>query len=349
MNKDYLHGGDVYHHAVRLDYSVNLNPLGTPASVIQAARDSIGQIQQYPDPEQAALTEALGKTLHIPQEQLLFGNGAAELIDAFLASAAPRRILLPEPSFSEYRRIPELEQCEIIPFSLKEADQFQIMEEDILSAIGPSVDLVILCTPNNPNGAMIRPELLKKILERCGITRTRVLLDECFVMLSEHPEYATGSYLLQAFPHLFVLRTFTKSFAMPGLRLGYGISSDRTLLEKMRKRLQPWNISIPATAAGIAALQETAHVAEARELIRKERVYLSDGLCSCGLTVYESDSNYLLFRGPETLKEDLQKQEILIRDCSNYHGLCRGFFRIAVRNHEDNIQLLDALGRIIHG
>ena len=342
-DNNYLHGGDVYLNTIRLDFSVNLNPAGTPDPVLQAARDSMELIRNYPDPEQRALRTALAETLKIPAEQFLFGNGAAELIDAYLSAAAPEKIILPEPSFSEYRRIPETQHAEILPFPLHEDTDFQLQETILDLLQEQDAGMLILCTPNNPNGAMIRPEFLRKILKQCQETGIRVMLDECFIMLSDHPEYAADAALLQEYPNLFVLRTFTKSFAMPGLRLGYGMTSDANLRERMRLLLQPWNISIPATAAGIAALQETEHVTNARELIRTERAFLAEGLRSIGFTVYESESNYLLFRGPETLGEDLLAHGILIRDCSNYRGLSRGYFRIAVRQHSDNRQLLETL------
>lgn len=342
-DNNYLHGGDVYHNTIRLDFSVNLNPAGTPDSVIQAARDSIGLIRNYPDPEQRALRAALSETLKIPAEQFLFGNGAAELIDAFLAAAAPERIILPEPSFSEYRRIPETQNTEILTLPLREEADFMLQETIPDLSGGKDDDVLILCTPNNPNGGMIRPERLRDILKACREAGIRVMLDECFIMLSDHPEYAADAALLQEYPNLFVLRTFTKSFAMPGLRLGYGMTADVNLREKMRMLLQPWNISIPATAAGIAAMQETEHVRAARELIRTERAFLAEGLRGIGYKVYESASNYLLFRGPETLGEKLLAHGILIRDCSNYRGLSRGYFRIAVRQHADNRELLDTL------
>ena len=348
MNTDtnYLHGGDVYQSSVRLDFSVNLNPAGTPDAVLQAAKESMHQICNYPDPEQRALRDALSGVLQIPAEQFLFGNGAAEIIDAYLTAAAPRRILLPEPSFSEYRRIPEMQACEILSLQLDENEQFLLQETILDKLVESGADLLILCSPNNPNGGMIRPKLLNEILALCRAEGIRVMLDECFIMLSDHPEYAADAELLLSFPNLFVLRSFTKTFAMPGLRLGYGMTSDAAMRSKMRRLLQPWNISIPASAAGIAALNETEHIQNARELIREERAFLTEGLRAIGCRVYESESNYLLFKGPENLCEKLRGEGILIRDCSNYRGLTRGFFRIAVRQHTDNIELLEILRRL---
>ena len=161
MNNDinYLHGGDIYQSSVRLDFSVNLNPAGTPDAVLQAAKDSMRQICNYPDPEQRALRAALSGVLQIPAEQFLFGNGAAELIDAYLTAAAPRRILLPQPSFSEYRRIPEIQACEILSLQLDEDKQFLLQETILARLTQAGAALLIHGSPNTPTGGMIRPQL----------------------------------------------------------------------------------------------------------------------------------------------------------------------------------------------
>ena len=170
------------------------------------------------------------------------------------------------------------------------------------------------------------------------------MVDECFQDFIRDP----GQYSLKAqlprYHNLFLLKAFTKRYAMAGVRLGYGITENEELLEKMTLATQPWNISVPAQAAGIAALKETDYVERARNLIFEEAEYLSGELYKLGMTVFPSQANYLFFKGPEDLFEICVRKNVLIRDCSNYPGLGRGFYRVAVRTHEENEQLI----RTIH-
>ena len=182
---------------------------------------------------------------------------------------------------------------------------------------------------------------MTEILELC--TRQGILLfvDECFLDLCENGEslkpHLTGN------PNLFLLKAFTKSYGMAGLRLGYCLCSDSALLHRMSQTVQPWNISTPAQAAGIAALKEREFLQRSKALIREERGWLKNELEKAGLPVCDSEANYLLFLGPGFLSEKLREKGISIRDCSNYHGLGRGWYRIAVRTHEENAVLIDGI------
>ena len=149
--------------------------------------------------------------------------------------------------------------------------------------------------------------------------------------------------MLGEYQNLFLLKAFTKRYAMAGIRLGYGLCSNLAVLEKMQEAVQPWNVSIPAQAAGVAALEEEEYVDEARQIIGAEREFLRDGLRQLGFSVYDSRANYIFFRGPSGLVEHALKKQVLIRDCSNYRGLSEGYYRVAVRTHEENIKLLEAL------
>lgn len=341
------HGGNIYRDPVKLDYSVNLNPLGTPKSVIQAAASGASELWRYPDPEQTSLRRALAEVLNIPKDYLIFGNGAAELIDSYVSALKPARVLVPEPSFSEYRRALEAHGSQVVELPLLPEEAFCLPEDRLQERLSDGdISVVMLCSPNNPNGSMISPDVLHKILTACLEKKVHVFLDECFIMLSDYPENAVGGELLESFPNLFVLRSFTKSFAVPGLRLGYGMTADSGLLMAMRKTVQPWNISVPAEKAGIAALQETAYLEKAVRVIRQERCYLEACLQDHGFSVYLSESNYLLFQAPKWLCARLLERGILIRDCANYRGLSEGWFRIAVRRHEDNLVLAKALDEI---
>ena len=160
-----------------------------------------------------------------------------------------------------------------------------------------------------------------------------MVLDECFCDLLDHPEAYSVVPEAEHFPKLFILRAFTKTYAMAGLRLGYGICADRELLRRLSAGRQPWSISVPAQEAGCAALRECIYLNEARELLKAGRLYLSRELRRMGFRVYDSDINFLLFfygeePRPLYLYEACLKQGLLLRDCSNFTGLACGYYRV---------------------
>ena len=340
--KDKIHGGDVYRHRNALDFSANMNPLGTPERVIRAAAESLKEIHNYPDIRMEALRESLSRYEQVPAEWLICGNGAAEVIFMLALALRPRRALLPAPTFAEYEQALRLADTEISYCVLREEEGFRVTGR-ILQEITPETDFLMLCNPNNPTGTLIPPELTAEILERCRETGTFLAIDECFQDFIDEPDRYTAKARLGDCKNLFLLKAFTKRYAMAGIRLGYGICSDQALLEVMRDCVQIWNVSIPAQAAGTAALKEEAYVARAREVVKKEREFLREQLAALGLKVYDSRANYLFFRGPEGLDKKALEGGVLIRNCGNYRGLEEGYYRAAVKTHEENLKLLEAL------
>ena len=340
------HGGDIYSTAYRIDYSANINPLGTPASVTEAAQKSILECAHYPDVECRALKSAIAEKEHIKSESVLCGNGAAELIFAIVQAEKPKKALLLAPGFAEYEQALRSQGCEVAFYQLKKENGFQY-EVSYRDYLTEDLDMIFLCNPNNPTGLLIPREEILKILQICQEKQIRVVLDSCFIDFLEEKEDADYTGYLQKFPCLFILKAFTKIYAMAGLRLGYGMSSDTDLLLRMKEVIQPWSVSIPAQAAGIAALKEEAFVEQSRDLVQKERRWLKKNLEDLHLWVCDSKANYLFFQGPEDLAQRAKEEGILIRDCSNYHGLTRGFYRIAVRTEEENKELIRVFRKIL--
>ncbi|MEE8885643.1 MAG: threonine-phosphate decarboxylase [Eubacteriales bacterium] len=341
-----IHGGDVYSHPGVIDFSANMNPLGPPDEVIRAVRESAAVVAQYPDPEKRQLAELTAAYEDVEPDQIIFGNGAAELIFLFLEAVSPERVLLTAPSFAEYERACRAAGCEILWHYLKEEEDFRITGTifESLDRLTPGKDAVILCQPNNPTGSLMGADMLNKIIDRCRERRIRLMLDECFLDLSD--VRITASEQLKRSPEFFILKAFTKTFAMAGLRLGYGMTRDAGILTKMEELVQPWNVSVPAQMAGAAAVRDPyVYLERSRRLIRKERTLLSETLENCGFRVFPSSADFLFFRAPENLYEELLGRGFLIRDCRNYRGLEPGFFRIAVKNHEDNMALIQALNK----
>lgn len=341
------HGGDLYGRKVVLDFSVNTNPLGTPPSVVRAVERTAQKLCRYPDPGCRELTAALHVYEGVEEENILCGCGAAELIYSYCSAIRVEKSLLTAPTFSEYAAALEAVGSRTEYYWLEAQDGFSLTEKFLGKLKTTDCKAVFLCTPNNPTGQLISPEMLKDILNICRRRSIRLFVDECFLELSDSGRELSLAGAVEAYPELFVLKAFTKSYGMAGLRLGYCLSGDQELLTEMSRRGQPWNVSLPAQEAGIAALGEAAFIEEARTLIRRERPGMEAELKDLNLVVCPSQANYLLLKSPVELYEPLLKRGILIRDCSNYLGLGRGWYRMAVKRPEENRQLLDALREII--
>ncbi|MCI9391393.1 MAG: aminotransferase class I/II-fold pyridoxal phosphate-dependent enzyme [Oscillospiraceae bacterium] len=341
------HGGDVYGRPVTLDVSVNTNPLGPPPGVVRAVVDAAQLLDRYPDPHCRRLVAALADREGVPEEAILCGAGAAELIFSFCAALRPRTALELAPTFSEYAAALAAAGCRVERCALEEEQGFALTEKLLEELERKSCEVVFLCNPNNPTGRLIPPALLESILALCERRGGWLFVDECFLELSDGGRGTSLAPLLRPGRRLFLLRAFTKSYAMAGLRLGYCLCGEGALLERMGRQTQPWNVSVPAQAAGLAALGEEAYLRESRALIQSERRYLREGLEALGLTVCSSQANYLLVKSPAELSGPLLDRGILIRDCANYRGLGPGWYRTAVRRREENRTLLNALGEIL--
>lgn len=341
----HIHGGNIYTYQNCLDFSANCNPLGTPESVKRAVQESLDKIKDYPQVGYAPLRAALGEYEDMKPEHIICGNGAAELIFSLCQAVRPKRALIPVPTFAEYEQALESVGCQVEHVLLREEDTFQ-MQESFLDWLHKDLDIVFLCNPNNPTGILTDREFLFRVLRYCREMEILLVVDECFLDFVREP----GRYSLKAqlprYHNLFILKAFTKRYAMAGIRLGYGLCGNRALLEKMTLVTQPWNISVMAQAAGIAALKEQSYVEEGRRLVFEEAAYLKQQLTGLGFTVYPSEANYIFFRGEPGLFEKAIQKGVIIRDCSNYPGLGEGYYRIAVRTRAENDCLLAALKNI---
>ncbi|MDO5100839.1 MAG: aminotransferase class I/II-fold pyridoxal phosphate-dependent enzyme [Eubacteriales bacterium] len=367
------HGGDIYRNRVQLDISVNCNPLGLPIAVKRAAEASISDCEAYPDARCESLRLALAQSQRLPAAWYVFGNGAASLLYQSLQALRPKRVLLPAPGFVEYERAAESVGAVCTFFdSLAQPYYTEAVVTDgtkrdtkryinrytkrdttlptLEEALTEDIDLVFLCSPNNPTGQLVNGGDLTELLERLSNRHTVLLLDECFMDLVEPEQAARHSLLAQwqmkrmsLSQRVILLKAFTKTYAMPGLRLGYAVVPDSALRESLLGQQPTWEVSIPAQAAGLAAIAQTSYLEEARRLIAGERERLVRALCSLGLTVVPSEANFLLFHSPLPLYRRLLEQGILIRDCSDYHGLTEGWYRLCVSLPEKNEIVIQAL------
>lgn len=342
----HIHGGNVYEYKGCMDFSANCNPLGTPERVIEAGIEGLYQAAQYPEVGYTPLRKAIAEYEKVHADQVICGNGAAELIFTLCRARNPKRALLPAPTFAEYQQALESVGCEIAYYYLKDNDGFHL-KTDFLQALQTGIDLVFLCNPNNPTGILTDKSFLLQILEECRKKEIFLVVDECFQDFIESPDEFTLKDQLDSCKNLFLLKAFTKRYAMAGIRLGYGLTGNRELLEQMELCVQPWNISTVAQNCGIAALKEIEYVEKSRRILLEEQKYLKMELERIGLSVFDSRANYIFFHGSEDLFERCLEKKILIRDCSNYEGLGKGYYRVAVKLHEENQKLIQVLEEIL--
>lgn len=357
MKNSFTHGG--IKEAVRLlklkedniiDFSANINPLGLPRGIEKTIKDNIKNILHYPDPENTELKMALSKYLNLSNKNIIVGNGSTELIYLTVYALMPKRALIVSPSFSEYEKALLSIDAKIKHLRLKEKDEFNIPIKEIIERLD-EIELIFLCNPNNPTGKVISRDdmvyLLKKLRGK-GIT---LILDEAFIDMVEENSLIA---LAPKNNNLLILRSLTKFFGLPGLRLGYGVGT-KGLIKILENFRQPWSVNIFAQAIGAKLIQDEEFKRTSKEVLLKEKEFLYQGLCKIEEIVpYCSYANFILVKiltslSSERLQRRLLKKGILIRDCSNFRGLNNKFIRIAVRSRRENSKLINELRFIFSG
>lgn len=331
-----------------LDFSANINPAGMPASLKSALLENLQLAERYPDAAYQRLYQALAAHHQVPASWLLAGNGETEAIYALVSMLAPRKAMLVTPGFAEYRRALEWVGSDIVEFRLQEEEGWQLTEA-LLARLTPQLDCLFLCTPNNPTGLLPDDALLQRICARCKALGIALILDEAFMDFI--PEREGFIAQLAGNPHLWVLRSLTKFYAIPGLRLGYLLGSDEQKVAQMRRAQMPWSINAFAALAGEIILQDNAYQQACWQWLARERPRLLAALRSVpALTVWEGQANYLFLRCDApgvALQHALLQQHILIRSCANYPGLDARYYRVAVRSAQENDRLISALQAVL--
>ncbi len=341
-----IHGGDIYTHKLKtgimpLDFSANINPFGMPHSVKNAIINSVDMLEHYPDIECRELNKAVAQKESIKEEYIIFGNGAADIIYKIAFSLKPKKALVFAPTFFEYEAALSLQNCTVNYYSLLPDNDFE-PKEDYMSKI-KGHDIVFICNPNNPTGNVVSREFIEKVAQECEKHGVLLVIDECFIDFTKKERELTAKPLLLNYNNIIVLKAFTKMYAIAGLRLGYCMCSNINLLRQINKAGQPWSVSVAAQVAGVAACSEVHFVNKTVNLIEIERKFLSEELSKYTDKVYTSYTNFLLFKADENLAKRLKINNILIRECGNYHGLNDTFYRTAVRGHEENERLIGAI------
>lgn len=359
----YIHGGDIYRNKVNKDHSVSINPYEWTHELrgeIERVMCDQSLICTYPDALNERLTEAVASYEDTDTDLVVCAGGASELISAVCMLNRERATLLPAPCYTGYERAIRAAGAEIMYCYPDEKTGFSDLTPltDMLKTggkhyieggfgIAADIGMVILTNPSNPVGALTDPDRLKQIVQLCEDKDIMLVIDESFMELAiSHKEYEAvyGHIIRESSGKVIRLKSMTKSYRIPGLRLGYALCSDSKLASRIRDMLPEWNISGPATETGIICLKDKSdYLIKSREYIKSEREKLAKELKALGIKVYDSDVNYILIYSDIPLYEKLLKRGILIRDCENVEGLKRGFYRISLRNRDDNYALMSRI------
>jgi threonine-phosphate decarboxylase len=329
-----------------IDFSSNISPIGTPASVKQTLKKNIENIKNYPDFSSSAVISSLKKYTQLEKSNLLVGNGAIEIIYNFCFAFLSKKtkILIPIPTFQEYETAAKLNNCQISYFKTmnlsENLDQF-------ISKI-PKNGCIFICNPNNPTGKLLEKNQLLQIIKKAKKLSTIVFIDECFIEMVPESNESVISYV-KKYDNLFVLRSLTKSFALPGIRIGYAAAS-KHMIEILQKIKIPWSVNSLAQDAANAALKNKSHLIKSNLIIKKELNYLINKINKLdGFDCDKSSTNFILIKikkNSTNLQKKLLEHKILIRDCKNFRGLNNHYIRIAVKSHKDNLKLVKVLEKI---
>jgi len=329
-----------------LDFSSNITPIGIPASVKTTIKKNLDNIQRYPDISSSQVISSLEKYTKLDKSYLVVGNGAIEIIYNFCFAFLSKntKVLIPIPTFQEYETAAKLNNCKISYFKTMNLSQ----NLDLFLSKIPKQGCVFLCNPNNPTGKLLSKNQLLLIIKTAKKLSSIVFLDECFIEMVPDSNQSVISYV-KKYENLFVLRSLTKSFGLPGLRIGYAVAS-KQMIGILQKIKIPWSVNALAQVAANTVLKNKSHLVTSNFVIKKELSYLINSISELdGFDCYNSSTNFILIKtkyNSTQLQQKLLKHKILIRDCKNFRGLDNHHVRIAVKSHKDNLKLVRALEKI---
>lgn len=360
--KEHFHGSDLekieeIYHIKKEDitsFSANVNPLGISLLMKEVLAKNLDIITTYPDRDYTNLRKAIGTYVHAPYESIMVGNGATELISLFIQLHHPKKALLLAPTYSEYEREIHLAGGECHYHFLEESDQFALHLNNLKEQLTNNFDLFIVCNPNNPTSTALTTPILSDLFTFCKEHHIFVIIDETYVEFAPDFNTITSVPLTKQFDNIVVLRGVSKFFAAPGLRLGYSICGNQTLLEQMKKEKNPWTINSLAALAGEAMFSDTEYIKATKELISTERDLACQRLEAIpNVRYFKPNGNFILCK---ILREDLTafdlfeqciKKGLMIRDCSTFEGLSESYFRFCLMSPAKNKELLDTIETVL--
>lgn len=361
-NKQHFHGSDLERVAKFynidqeniINYSGNVNPLGLSKNIQSKLSNHIDLIAKYPDRDYNDLRSSIADYIHVTKEDIIVGNGSTELISLFIKALHPDNALIIGPTYSEYEREIFINEGKSRYFPLLEDDDFEVDLANLKDHLTDDVDLLVICNPNNPTSSAIDRHVMRQILDHCLEWDVDVVIDETYVEFAEDVEKISAVSLARFYPNLFIIRGVSKFFAAPGLRLGYGISGNPSLIHLINSMKNPWTINSLAAYAGELMVQDQAYIEKTRSLIHSERTRLISLMNSWGdVKAFPAHGNFILVK---LLKDDhysynifeaLIKQGMMIRDASSFPFLSNKYLRFCILCPEDNDRLMTAFRQVL--
>lgn len=356
-----FHGSDLekieeYYHIPKEEivcFGANINPLGLSEKVKEKLAENLDLISKYPDRNYTSLKSAIGKYCSANPSHIVVGNGSTELISLLISQRKPKKALILGPTYSEYARELSLSGAKTEYYHLKESDHFVLDVSDFIQTFSKDTDLVIICNPNNPTSSAIYTEDIAAILEACKKQDIFVMVDETYVEFAPDISEITAVPLAARYDNIMVIRGVSKFFAAPGLRFGYGITSNHAFLKCLLERQNPWSLNTLGAYAGELLLSDKDYIDRTRRLILSERNRMFERLSELPqFKPYNAHGNFILV---QILKENTTsfdvferaiKEKLMIRDCSSFESLAGEYIRFCVMNPEDNTRLLEVLSGI---
>ena len=354
--KPEFHGSDLekiadYYHLNKENiilFGANVNPLGLSGQVKKDLAAHLDVISSYPDRNYTDLKKAIAAYTNTSLEHIVVGNGSTELISLLISQRAPKRALLLGPTYSEYARELNLVGGTLEYYNLKEEQDFRLDISDLTDTLKSDIDLLIICNPNNPTSSAISTADMKKLLTVCRSLGIFVMIDETYIEFAPEGTSLSAVSLVPEFDNFMVIRGVSKFFAAPGLRFGYGLTSNQAFLQTLLTHQNPWSLNSVGAYAGERMLKDTDYIKKTWTLIDSERTRMCTELSGLDtVKIYPAYANFVLVR---ILKEGLTSfdvfekaihQDLMIRDCSSFESLNGEYVRFCIMNPEDNDRLLD--------
>ena len=383
-----FHGGNIYkifrekNIKEILDYSSNINPYGIPESLKKRITENLEILERYPDPDYVELRQKLAHLNKVDISNIVLGNGATEIIFLFMKVINPQKVLIVSPTFREYERAVKAtervenssilgdshkkkydeksfgkQKIEVEYFELKENDDFKLNIDNLKSELAKKYDLLIMCNPNNPTGKFLKLDETEEILKECNKYNTKLFIDEAFIDFLKDGMKESIINTKENKQNLFVTRAFTKFFAIPGLRLGYGIYFDKKLEKGISEKKEPWSVNNIAEIAGLTVLDDTEYIEKTLKWITEEKIYMYEKLNEInGIKPYKTEVNFITVKiennfilkglNVKILRGKMIEKGILIRDASNFNFLDERFFRLAIKDRKNNDRVIETLKKI---
>lgn len=331
-------------------YNANLNPMGVPGSVKRALLSNIDSVNRYPGDYYNTLKNSIATYSGTNPEYIVLGNGSLDLLRLYIALVAPKKALLPIPSCYEYEHSLSIYGCDVVHYELNEANDFMLDMKDFISKLDSSYDMVVLGNPNNPTSQIVPLDDIETLVEACRQLDIFLLIDEMYIEFAEEYGKLTAVPLIKEYENLAIMRSVSKFFCVPGLRLAYAVMNNPDLMSITSITTTPNSISVLTAAACIDMFSDEGYMEQSRSMIYTERNLIYSAMSPCkNIKLYKPYANFMLAK---ILKEDVSATQavahcglkgLIVRNCEDIPGLDDKYIRFCFMKPEQNDLLVNTI------